>query len=191
MNEFQVVLGKTTFGGRPELQQTAAIVDYGSLMYTTLERARTAREAIQIMGDLVAEYGYAQRGRVHLRRRPQRSLDLHVYRLLVQRIAGSGEVVRGGAGGPRRAADARDDDRRPRLLLMAGDRCCGSLGTALAQELLADPLQLGDDVRVWRTSHTGGHRFAPTALVLPQGTVVGLLRRAGACQDRAPELGRW
>ena len=50
------------------------------------------------------------------------------------------------------------------------DRCCGSLGTALAQELLADPLQLGDGVRVWRTSHTGGHRFAPTALVLPQGS---------------------
>ena len=50
------------------------------------------------------------------------------------------------------------------------DRCCGSLGTALAQELLADPGQLGEGVRVWRTSHTGGHRFAATAVVLPQGT---------------------
>lgn len=50
------------------------------------------------------------------------------------------------------------------------DRCCGSLGTALALELLADSRQLGEDVRVWRTSHAGGHRFAATAVVLPQGT---------------------
>ena len=50
------------------------------------------------------------------------------------------------------------------------DRCCGSLGTVLAQELSLDVGGLGDGVRVWRTSHTGGHRFAPTAVVLPQGT---------------------
>jgi len=62
MNEFQVCIGETTFGGRKELQVPAGIVDYGSLMYTALERARTAREAIQIMGDLVAEYGYASEG---------------------------------------------------------------------------------------------------------------------------------
>jgi dipeptidase len=62
MNEFQLVIGETTFGGRKELQEPAGIVDYGSLMYTTLERAKTAREAIQIMGDLVAEYGYASEG---------------------------------------------------------------------------------------------------------------------------------
>ena len=62
MNEFQVVIGETTFGGRKELQEPAGIVDYGSLMYIALERSRTAREAIQIMGDLVAEYGYASEG---------------------------------------------------------------------------------------------------------------------------------
>ena len=62
MNEFQVVIGETTYGGRKELQEPAGIVDYGSLMYTALERAKTAREAIQIMGDLVAEYGYASEG---------------------------------------------------------------------------------------------------------------------------------
>ena len=50
------------------------------------------------------------------------------------------------------------------------DRCCGSLGTSLAQELVADPAPLGEGARVWRTSHTGGHRFAPTAVVLPAGT---------------------
>jgi len=58
------------------------------------------------------------------------------------------------------------------------DRCCGSLGTTLAQELLADPPQLGEDVRVWRTSHTGGHRFAATAIVLPQGTAWAFCDRA-------------
>ena len=58
MNEHQVAMGETTYGGRPGLVDTTAIVDYGSLMFLTLQRARTAREAIQVMGDLVAEYGY-------------------------------------------------------------------------------------------------------------------------------------
>jgi len=49
------------------------------------------------------------------------------------------------------------------------DRCCGSLGMALASEIWADPLE-DEGVRLWRTSHTGGHRFAPTAVVLPGGT---------------------
>jgi hypothetical protein len=49
------------------------------------------------------------------------------------------------------------------------DRCCGSLGIALASEISADRLA-SQGVRVWRTSHTGGHRFAPTVIVLPEGT---------------------
>ena len=62
INEFQVVIGETTFGGRKELEEAAGIVDYGSMMYTALERARTAQEAIRIMGELVTEYGYASEG---------------------------------------------------------------------------------------------------------------------------------
>jgi len=62
MNENQVALGETTFGGREELVDTTAIVDYGSLMYIALQRAKTAREAIQIMTGLVAEYGYSSEG---------------------------------------------------------------------------------------------------------------------------------
>jgi dipeptidase len=62
MNENQVAVGETTFGGREELVDTTAIVDYGSLMYIALQRARTAREAIQIMTGLVAEYGYNSEG---------------------------------------------------------------------------------------------------------------------------------
>ena len=62
MNEHQVAIGETTWGGRPELHDPEAIVDYGSLMYIALQRARTAREAIQVMTDLVAEYGYYSSG---------------------------------------------------------------------------------------------------------------------------------
>jgi len=62
MNEHQVAIGETTYGGKRELRDSTGIVDYGSLMYITLQRARTAREAIKIMGELVAEYGYASSG---------------------------------------------------------------------------------------------------------------------------------
>ncbi len=65
MNQFQVAIGETTYGGRPELgtgKQKDAIMDYGSLIYVTLQRAKSAREAIKIMGDLVAEYGYYSSG---------------------------------------------------------------------------------------------------------------------------------
>lgn len=62
MNEHQVSIGETTFGGREELVDTTAIMDYGSLIYIALQRARTAREAIQVMTDIVAEYGYYSEG---------------------------------------------------------------------------------------------------------------------------------
>jgi len=62
MNEYQVSVGETTYGGREELVDPKAIVDYGSLMYLALQRAKTAREAITVMTDLVAEYGYASEG---------------------------------------------------------------------------------------------------------------------------------
>lgn len=63
MNEHQLAIGETTFGGKEELEsQPGAIMDYGSLIYIALQRAKTAREAIKIMGELVAEYGYASHG---------------------------------------------------------------------------------------------------------------------------------
>ena len=63
MNEHQVALGETTYGGRDELQhQKDAIVDYGSMMYMAMQRAKTAREAIKVMGEMVAAYGYASEG---------------------------------------------------------------------------------------------------------------------------------
>jgi dipeptidase len=62
MNEHQLCIGETTFGGREELVDSTAIMDYGSLMYIALQRAKTAREAIQVMTGLVKEYGYYSSG---------------------------------------------------------------------------------------------------------------------------------
>ena len=62
MNENQVAIGETTYGGRPELQDTTGIIDYGSLIYLTLQRATSARDAIRIMSELVTEYGYYSSG---------------------------------------------------------------------------------------------------------------------------------
>ncbi len=62
INEHQVAIGETTFGGKEELVDPQGIVDYGSLIWFALERAKTARQAIGIMGELVAEYGYPSEG---------------------------------------------------------------------------------------------------------------------------------
>jgi dipeptidase len=62
MNEHQVAIGETTWGGRKELKDPEAIMDYGSLMYIGLQRARTARELIQVITDLVAKCGYYSSG---------------------------------------------------------------------------------------------------------------------------------
>ena len=62
MNEFQLAIGETTYGGRSELSDSTGIMDYGSLIYTTLQRAKTAREAIKVIAELVEEYGYYSSG---------------------------------------------------------------------------------------------------------------------------------
>lgn len=62
MNANQVSITETTFGGREELVDPKGIMDYGSLIYVTLERATSARDAIKIMTDLVAQYGYCSEG---------------------------------------------------------------------------------------------------------------------------------
>ncbi len=64
MNEFQVVIAESTWGGREELVDTTgnSIMDYGSLIYVALQRSKTAREAIDVMTDLVEKYGYASSG---------------------------------------------------------------------------------------------------------------------------------
>jgi dipeptidase len=62
INEHQVAIGETTYGGREELHNPKGIMDYGSLMYIMLQRARSAREGILIISDLVDKYGYCSEG---------------------------------------------------------------------------------------------------------------------------------
>ncbi len=62
MNENQVAIGETTFGGRHECVDSTGIIDYGSLIYITLQRATSARHAIEIMTNLVDKYGYYSSG---------------------------------------------------------------------------------------------------------------------------------
>jgi dipeptidase len=63
INEFQVAIGETTYGGRGELSsQDGAIMDYGSLIYIGLQRSKTAREAIKVITSLMDEYGYYSSG---------------------------------------------------------------------------------------------------------------------------------
>ena len=62
MNEHQLIIAETTYGGRPELEDPSGIMDYGSLIYVALERAKTAREAIEVIVDLANTYGYYSSG---------------------------------------------------------------------------------------------------------------------------------
>lgn len=62
MNEHQLIIAETTFGGRHGLNDPNGIMDYGSLIYITLQRARTAREAIKVMAELTNRYGYFSEG---------------------------------------------------------------------------------------------------------------------------------
>lgn len=62
MNEKQLVIGETTFGGRHGFEDTTAVMDYGSLIYIALQRAATAREAISVIDNLMQTYGYASEG---------------------------------------------------------------------------------------------------------------------------------
>ena len=62
MNEWQLAIGETTYGGLEGLENPEGLIDYGSLIYITLQRSKTAREAIKTMAELVANYGYISSG---------------------------------------------------------------------------------------------------------------------------------
>ena len=62
INEWQVTIGETTYGGREEMVDSTGIMDYGSLIYVALQRSKTAREAIKVMTTLANTYGYNSEG---------------------------------------------------------------------------------------------------------------------------------
>ena len=87
MNEHQVTIAETTFGGREELVDTTGLLDYGSLIYIALQRSRTAREAIDVMTSLVAEYGYCSEGETFTLADPQEAW--------IMEMVGKGPGVKG------------------------------------------------------------------------------------------------
>lgn len=62
INEYQVTIGETTYGGREEMVDPTGKIDYGSLIYIALQRSKTAREAIKVMTTLTETYGYCSEG---------------------------------------------------------------------------------------------------------------------------------
>ena len=62
MNEFQVTIAETTYGGREDMVDPTGLIDYGSLIYITLQRSKNAREAIKIMTTLAQTYGFCSEG---------------------------------------------------------------------------------------------------------------------------------
>lgn len=62
INEWQVTIGETTYGGREEMVDSTGVLDYGSLIYIALQRSKTAREAIKVMTTLANTYGYNSEG---------------------------------------------------------------------------------------------------------------------------------
>lgn len=97
MNEHQLVIGETTWGGREELRDPNGIVDYGSLIYVTLQRARTARQAIRVMADLVEAYGYYSSGESFSLADPQE--------VWIMEMIGKGPQKRGAVWVARRVPD--------------------------------------------------------------------------------------
>ena len=87
MNEHQVTIAETTFGGREELVDTTGLLDYGSLIYIALQRSRTAREAIDVMTSLVEEYGYCSEGETFTLADPQEAW--------IREMVGKGPGVKG------------------------------------------------------------------------------------------------
>jgi len=62
MNEHQVAIGESTFGGRNELVDSTGLMDYGALMFLAVQRSKSAREAIKVIAELIDKYGYASSG---------------------------------------------------------------------------------------------------------------------------------
>ena len=99
MNEFQVAMAESTFGGRPECENPQAFMEYHHLMFLGLQRARTAREAIQVMTQLVADYGYESEGESISIADPQEAWILE--------IVGTGPGGKGGAWAAERIPDGQ------------------------------------------------------------------------------------
>ena len=99
INENQVALGETTFGGREELMDPTGIVDYGSLMFIALERSRSAREAIKVIAELMDTYGYASEGESFSIVDPEEAWIMELIGKGEKMLDAKGKVVKGWSNG--------------------------------------------------------------------------------------------
>jgi hypothetical protein len=142
-------------------------------------------EALAPLKDALRDAGVRMQALVPIGERQQRRVALYRASSLpdgfreyqcIDRLAEPSDVVSTALALLRRPSPSATSSASEVLVCTHGKRdvCCGSLGTSLAMELAAAPALFGD-APIWRTSHTGGHRFAPTAIVLPEGTVWAFL----------------
>ncbi len=99
MNEKQLAMGETTIGGKKELYNDEGLLDIMALQRIALERAATAREAIQIMGDLATEYGYGDRGECLTVIDPKEAWQFEIF--------GAGPIEKGAVWAARRIPDGQ------------------------------------------------------------------------------------
>lgn len=100
MNEHQVAIGESTFGGRSELGDTTGLIDWGSIMFLGLQRAKTAREAVKVMVELLNEFGYYSSGQSYSIGDPNEVwiLEIMPKGMDIRKDEGSGEVYNADKG---------------------------------------------------------------------------------------------
>lgn len=99
MNEWQLAIGETTYGGIEMLEQGQGMIDYGSLIYIALQRAKNAREAIKVIAELMANYGYASEGESFSIVDPNEAWIMEIIGKGEKMLDAKGKVVKGWSNG--------------------------------------------------------------------------------------------
>lgn len=99
MNEHQLAIGETTYGGIEILMHGQGMIDYGSLIYITLQRAKNAREAIKVMSELLDAYGYASEGESFSIVDPNEAWVMDLIGKGEKMVDAKGKVVKGWSNG--------------------------------------------------------------------------------------------
>lgn len=99
MNEWQLAIGETTYGGIEMLEQGQGMIDYGSLIYIALQRAKNAREAIKVIAELMDTYGYASEGESFSIVDPNEAWIMELIGKGEKMLDAKGKVVKGWSNG--------------------------------------------------------------------------------------------
>ncbi len=99
MNEWQLAIGETTYGGIKELEQGQGMIDYGSLIYIALQRSKNAREAIKVIAELMDTYGYASEGESFSIVDPNEAWIMELIGKGEKMVDAKGKIVKGWSNG--------------------------------------------------------------------------------------------